>query len=60
LINKLFKKREKAESLGGEMQANKSSSKAIKETFRKKIYRPCNQVKLAIVEKRDARSWSFR
>ncbi|KAG1086694.1 hypothetical protein G6F39_012312 [Rhizopus arrhizus] len=43
LINKLFKKRGKAESLGGEMQANKSSSKAIKEANRKKIYRLCNQ-----------------
>jgi hypothetical protein len=51
LINKLFKKKEKAESLGGEMQANKSSSKAIKEAIRKKIYRPCNQVKLAIAKK---------
>ncbi|KAG1137651.1 hypothetical protein G6F37_011068 [Rhizopus arrhizus] len=43
LINKLFKKKEKAESLRGEMQANKSSSKAIKEATRKKIYRLCNQ-----------------
>ncbi|KAG1565310.1 hypothetical protein G6F50_010191 [Rhizopus delemar] len=51
LINKLFKKKEKAESLRGEMQANKSSSKAIKEAIRKKIYRPCNQVKLAIAKK---------
>ncbi|KAG0930827.1 hypothetical protein G6F28_009825 [Rhizopus arrhizus] len=51
LINKLFKKRGKAESLGGEMQANKSSSKAIKEAIRKKIYQPCNQVKLAIANK---------
>ncbi|KAG1537694.1 hypothetical protein G6F46_010207 [Rhizopus delemar] len=51
LINKLFKKKEKAESLRGEMQANKSSSKVIKETIRKKIYRPCNQVKLAISKK---------
>ncbi|KAG1396106.1 hypothetical protein G6F60_009829 [Rhizopus arrhizus] len=51
LINKLFKKKEKAESLRGEMLANKSSSKAIKEAFRKKIYRPCNQVKLAIAKK---------
>jgi hypothetical protein len=51
LINKLFKKKEKAESLRGEMQANKSSSKAIKEATRKKIYRPCNQVKLAIAKK---------
>ncbi|KAG1141816.1 hypothetical protein G6F37_010423 [Rhizopus arrhizus] len=33
------------------MQANKFSSKAIKEAFRKKIYRPYNQVKLAIVKK---------
>ena len=33
------------------MLANKSSSKAIKEAFRKKIYRPCNQVKLAIAKK---------
>ncbi|KAG1367330.1 hypothetical protein G6F61_013004 [Rhizopus arrhizus] len=33
------------------MQANKSSSKAIKEATRKKIYRPCNQVKLAIAKK---------
>ncbi|KAG1315708.1 hypothetical protein G6F62_013722 [Rhizopus arrhizus] len=33
------------------MQANKSSSKAIKEAIRKKIYRPCNQVKLAIAKK---------
>ncbi|KAG1040220.1 hypothetical protein G6F43_012334 [Rhizopus delemar] len=33
LINKLFKKKEKAESLRGEMQANKSSSKAIKEAI---------------------------
>jgi hypothetical protein len=47
LINKLFKKKEKAESLRGEMQANKSSSKATRE----KIYRPCNQVKLAIAKK---------
>ncbi|KAG1140121.1 hypothetical protein G6F37_009229 [Rhizopus arrhizus] len=52
LINKLFKKKEKAESLRGEIQANKSSSKAIKEAIRKKIYRPCNQVKLAIAKKR--------
>ncbi|EIE83398.1 hypothetical protein RO3G_08103 [Rhizopus delemar RA 99-880] len=51
LINKLFKKKEKAESLRGEMQANKSSSKAIKAAIRKKIYRPCNQVKLAIAKK---------
>ncbi|KAG1450873.1 hypothetical protein G6F55_009468 [Rhizopus delemar] len=51
LINKLFKKKEKAKSLRGEMQANKSSSKAIKEAIRKKIYRPCNQVKLAIAKK---------
>ncbi|KAG1138193.1 hypothetical protein G6F37_009653 [Rhizopus arrhizus] len=51
LINKLFKKKEKAEGLRGEMQANKSSSKAIKEAARKKIYRPCNQVKLAIAKK---------
>ncbi|KAG0981278.1 hypothetical protein G6F29_007183 [Rhizopus arrhizus] len=51
LINKLFKKKEKAESLRGEMQANKSSSKAIKEATRKKIYGPCNQVKLAIAKK---------
>ncbi|KAG1137121.1 hypothetical protein G6F37_011468 [Rhizopus arrhizus] len=43
LINKLFKKKEKAESLRGEMQANNSSSKAIKTAIRKKIYRPCNQ-----------------
>ncbi|KAG1141528.1 hypothetical protein G6F37_007603 [Rhizopus arrhizus] len=33
------------------MQANKSISKAIKETIQKKIYRTCNQVKLAIVKK---------
>ncbi|KAG1038925.1 hypothetical protein G6F43_012612 [Rhizopus delemar] len=33
------------------MQANKSSSKAIKEVIRKKIYQPCNQVKLAISKK---------
>jgi hypothetical protein len=33
------------------MQANKSSSKAIKEATRKKIYRPCNQVKLSIAKK---------
>ncbi|KAG1038652.1 hypothetical protein G6F43_012661 [Rhizopus delemar] len=33
------------------MQANKSSNKAIKEAIRKKIYRPCNQVKLAIAKK---------
>ncbi|EIE84513.1 hypothetical protein RO3G_09223 [Rhizopus delemar RA 99-880] len=33
------------------MQANKSSSKAIKEAIRKKIYQPCNQVKLAIAKK---------
>ncbi|KAG1042688.1 hypothetical protein G6F43_011834 [Rhizopus delemar] len=51
LINKLFKKKEKAEGLRGEMQANKSSSKAIKEAIRNKIYRPCNQVKLAIAKK---------
>ncbi|KAG0887908.1 hypothetical protein G6F34_012974 [Rhizopus arrhizus] len=51
LINKLFKKKEKAESLRGEMQANKSSSKAIKEAIRKKIYGPCNKVKLAIAKK---------
>jgi hypothetical protein len=51
LINKLFKRKEKAESLRGEMQANKSSSKAIKEAIRKKIYRSCNQVKLAIAKK---------
>ncbi|KAG1586484.1 hypothetical protein G6F47_011202 [Rhizopus delemar] len=51
LINKLFKKKEKAESLRGEMQANKSSSKAIKEAIRKKIYRSCNQVKLAFAKK---------
>ncbi|KAG0821505.1 hypothetical protein G6F26_011539 [Rhizopus arrhizus] len=51
LINKLFKKKEKAESLRGEMQANKSSSKTIKEATREKIYRPCNQVKLAIAKK---------
>ncbi|KAG1140606.1 hypothetical protein G6F37_001162 [Rhizopus arrhizus] len=51
LINKLFKKKEKAESLRGEMQANKSSSKAIKEAARKKIYRLCDQVKLAIAKK---------
>ncbi|KAG0815153.1 hypothetical protein G6F16_013129 [Rhizopus arrhizus] len=44
LINKLFKKKEKAESLRGEMQANKSSSKAIKEAIRKKIYGPCNKM----------------
>ena len=52
LINKLFKKKEKAESLRGEMQANKSSSKAIKEATREKIYRLCNQVKLAIAKKK--------
>jgi hypothetical protein len=40
LINKLFKKKEKAESLRGKMQANKSSSKAIKEAIRKKNYGP--------------------
>ncbi|KAG1494896.1 hypothetical protein G6F46_007158 [Rhizopus delemar] len=51
LINKLFKKKEKAESLRGEMQANKSSSKVIKEAIRKTIYRPCNRVKLAIAKK---------
>jgi hypothetical protein len=51
LINKLFKKKEKAESLRGEMQANKSSSKAIKEATREKIYQPCNQVKLTIAKK---------
>ncbi|KAG1391200.1 hypothetical protein G6F60_012680 [Rhizopus arrhizus] len=51
LINKLFKKKEKAESLRGEMQANKSSSKAIKEAIREKIYRPCSQVKLALAKK---------
>ncbi|KAG1449777.1 hypothetical protein G6F46_003759 [Rhizopus delemar] len=51
LINKLFKKKTKAECLRGEMQANKSSSKAIKEVILKKIYRPCNQVKLAIAKK---------
>ncbi|KAG1085802.1 hypothetical protein G6F42_021245 [Rhizopus arrhizus] len=51
LINNLFKKKEKAESLRGEMQANKSSSKAIKEAIREKTYRPCNQVKLAITKK---------
>ncbi|EIE83124.1 hypothetical protein G6F46_009243 [Rhizopus delemar] len=33
------------------MQANKSSSKAIKAAIQKKIYRPCNQVKLAIAKK---------
>ncbi|KAG0846692.1 hypothetical protein G6F17_013212 [Rhizopus arrhizus] len=33
------------------MQANKSSSKAIKEAIREKICRPCNQVKLAITKK---------
>ncbi|KAG1139201.1 hypothetical protein G6F37_011160 [Rhizopus arrhizus] len=43
LISKLFKKKEKAESFRGEMQANKSSIKAIKEATRKKIYRPYNQ-----------------
>ncbi|KAG1219974.1 hypothetical protein G6F35_007048 [Rhizopus arrhizus] len=36
LINKLFKKKEKAESLRGEMQANKSSSKAVKLAIAKK------------------------
>ncbi|KAG1270104.1 hypothetical protein G6F63_011470 [Rhizopus arrhizus] len=51
LINKLFKKKEKAESLRGEIQANKSSSKAIKEAIREKIYRHCNQMKLAIAKK---------
>jgi hypothetical protein len=51
LINELFKKKEKAKSLRGEIQANKSSSKAIKEATQKKIYRPCNQVKLAIAKK---------
>ncbi|KAG0765925.1 hypothetical protein G6F24_004031 [Rhizopus arrhizus] len=51
LINKLFKKKENSGSLRGEMQANKSRSKAIKEAIRKKIYRPCNQVKLAIAKK---------
>jgi hypothetical protein len=51
LINKLFKKKEKAEGLRGEMKTNKSSSKAIKEATRKKIYRPCNQVKLVITKK---------
>ncbi|KAG1040758.1 hypothetical protein G6F43_012222 [Rhizopus delemar] len=51
LINKLFKKKEKVESLRGEMQANKSSSKVIKEAIRKTIYRPCNRVKLAIAKK---------
>ncbi|KAG1638458.1 hypothetical protein G6F44_008811 [Rhizopus delemar] len=51
LINKLFKKKEKTESLRGEMQANKSSSKAIKEAVQKKIYRPCNQMKIAIDKK---------
>ena len=33
------------------MQANKSSSKAIKEAIRKKIYRLYNQVKLDIAKK---------
>ncbi|KAG0950664.1 hypothetical protein G6F66_004561 [Rhizopus arrhizus] len=33
------------------MQANKSSSKTIKEAIREKLYRPCNQVKLAIAKK---------
>jgi hypothetical protein len=47
----LLKRKEKAESLRGEMQANKSSSKAIKKAIQKKIYRPCNQVKLAIAKK---------
>ncbi|KAG1426211.1 hypothetical protein G6F58_001594 [Rhizopus delemar] len=51
LINKLFKKKEKAEGLRGEMKTNKSSSKAIKEVTRKKIYRHCNQVKLVITKK---------
>ncbi|KAG1517120.1 hypothetical protein G6F53_001623 [Rhizopus delemar] len=51
LISKLFKKKEKAESLRVQMQTNKSSSKAIKEAIRKKIYRPSNQVKIAIAKK---------
>jgi hypothetical protein len=33
------------------MQTNKSGSKTIKEATREKIYRPCNQVKLAIAKK---------
>jgi Arc/MetJ-type ribon-helix-helix transcriptional regulator len=51
LKNELFKKKEKVESLRGGIQAYKSSSKVIKEAIRKKIYRPCNEVKLAIVKK---------
>ncbi|KAG1052393.1 hypothetical protein G6F43_005460 [Rhizopus delemar] len=51
LISKLFKKKEKAESLRVEIQINKSSSKAIKEAIRKKIYRPFNQVKITIAKK---------
>jgi hypothetical protein len=51
LISKLFKKKKKTESLRGGIQAYKSSSKVIKEAIRKKIYRHCNQVKLAIVKK---------
>ncbi|KAG1145576.1 hypothetical protein G6F37_008468 [Rhizopus arrhizus] len=43
LINKLFKKKEKVESLRGEMQAYKSSNKVIKEAIRKKIYQPYDQ-----------------
>jgi hypothetical protein len=59
LINKLFKRKEKAESLRGEMQANKSGSKAIKTATRKKIYRPCNQVKLALAKKKRCLKWVF-
>ncbi|CEP15153.1 hypothetical protein [Parasitella parasitica] len=51
LINKLFKKKEKVESLTKEMEANNFSIKEIKQAIRKNVYQPCNQVKLAITKK---------
>ncbi|CEP17069.1 hypothetical protein [Parasitella parasitica] len=51
LINKLFKKKEKVESLTKEMKTNNFGIKEIKQAIRKNVYQPCNQVKLAITKK---------
>jgi hypothetical protein len=46
-----YVKKEKTESLRKEKIAKKSSEEAIKEAIRKKVYAPCNQVKLAVTKK---------
>lgn len=51
LINKLFKKKEKVESLTKEMEANNFGIKKIKQAIRENVYQPCNQVKMAIKKK---------